>query len=151
MDERIFRLLNRPVSKWTKGDSLYAARLLSTEFLSTTLTGLIHRHWLSVIALKLSSPTGASTSVKHGPRKRGRPEKLTKKHAEEMLRAVAIVRQELARERGVQPSKITDKDVAMSIAENSLRTKGDPPYLKHELGNGMQNWIKYLKRKVKSG
>ena len=151
MDERIFRLLNRPVSKWTKGDSLYAARLLSTEFLSTTLTGLIHRHWLSVIALKLSSPTGASTSVKHGPRKRGRPEKLTKECAAENLRILEIRRHDLAKERGVQLSKVTDKDVAFRIAEHTLRTKGDALYLKDALGKDMQNWIKYLKRKVKSG
>ena len=81
-------------------------------------------------------------------KRRGRPKKRPTVIPKNVLKIVERRRLTLAQKKKVDPSKITDKAVAMSFAEYSKNTNKTNRISKYELGTQYQNWIKYLKRQA---
>lgn len=141
--KEILQLLDIPTSKWKKNDWVNAAKCLASN---ATERGIINRAISDGIKKDLSEHINTVTK-----RRRGRPEKRPSVKPEEMLEHVESKRQELAKEKNVDPSKITDKAVAFSLAEYAKNKDKTIRISKHQLGEKYQNWIKSLKRKAKIG
>ena len=162
MDEKILRLLKNPVSKWTKSDTIIAARLLSNELLLHPSKGIIHRAMVGIpqyediriIATKLFDTTAADVNfVPSRPGRKKGSGKFTNESAIAFLKAVEKRRKRLASEGNVTIKKITDKAVADDFGnskgmENFRKKYG---YSKLELAYKTQQKIKYMKQIIKSG
>jgi len=144
LSKEISRLLSIPTPKWKKSDWVAAARFLASK---SPARGIINRAISDGIKKDLSEHINTVTK-----KRRGRPEKLTPEFAKEMLCHVETKRKILAEEKNVNPTEITDKSVAMSLGEYMYGSQNKTRYVsKDKLIKDIQQWIKYLKRKAKSG
>ena len=141
--KEISQLLDIPTSKWKKNDWVNAAKCLASN---ATERGIINRAISDGIKKDLSEHINTVTK-----RRRGRPEKRPTIIPKNMLEIVERLRLKLAQKKKVDPSKITDKAVAFSLAEYSKNKDKTIRISKHQLGEKYQNWIKSLKRKAKLG
>lgn len=130
------RLREKPRSKWTRAEMkrLFAARERGEQ------VGFLFEHeYEAVVAAAVE------------PKRRGRPEKLTPEFARQMLEHFEGVRRQIADREGVPLDRVQDKRVAEWIAFNGKDSGSLSPRKKRRIAEEMRIWVKYLKRKAKSG
>ena len=142
LSKEISRLLNLATFKWKKNDWEDAAKFLAVP----KPKGIIAGVWYESIRKELSDHINNVNK-----KRRGRPEKRPTIIPKNMLEIVERQRLKLAQKKKVDPSKITDKAVAFSLAEYSKNKDKTIRISKYQLGEKYQNWIKYLKIQAKTG
>ena len=161
MDEKINRLLKKPVSKWTKADCLHAAKIVSEELPlhKSRPIGIIQRAMLGIpqyneiiaIAYKLSF----DPDINYSKKRPGRPGGTGKSanDAVEFLKSTEKRRARIAKDRVVTIDQITDKEVAYNFGFSKEMEWYRKKYncTKTRLSEKIRNRIKYMRSKTKSG
>jgi len=142
LSKEISRLLNMPTSKWKKNDWVNAAKFLAVPKQKNIIIETI----LDGVKNELSEHINTVTK-----KRRGRPEKRLPFTTEKILEIVEARRQTLGQMKKIDSSKITDKAIAMSFAVHEKKANKTTRDSKYQLGRKYQNFIKYMKRKAKTG
>ncbi|EHQ52910.1 hypothetical protein ECTPHS_09468 [Ectothiorhodospira sp. PHS-1] len=136
LSDLVWRLRSKPRSEWTRAEVLELLRCRETG----EQVGFLSEGVLAEVVSKAREPA-----------KRGRKEKLTPEFARQMLEHFEGVRRQIADREGVPLDRVQDKRVAEWIAFNGKDSGSLSLRKKWLMTEEIRGWVKYLKRKVKSG
>lgn len=159
MKKEFIGLLEKPVSKWTKAEYAYLAKLFAANHLkintSSLEKGLITRaiesQYLNAVAQKVIDPAHAHKNLL--PKKKvGRPgEKFKDVSAHSWFVLIEDIRDEIAKKKATN-QKVTDREVAQFLAKGLVKdNKLTPPRQKErEVADVFVNDIKYVNKHLKN-
>jgi hypothetical protein len=142
------RLLSKPPSRWTR-EELWAAIEL---YLHKPFGGTLNLCTVyAALEEKLRRESG-KTERRHLRKGPGRPRRYSIEQYRHFSNGVEKIRQMFANQRGLEVSKISDKEIARALAEDLCSSRGVTANFEIDLmANKYATFIKGVKKKRKSG